>query len=199
MYLIDIYLLVRMRNLKRYSDTTYAILGILTTDCKSGYAIKQFIDQSLNHFWKISYGQIYPALKSIVEEGLAEVRISSTRGKPDKNEYYLTSKGKETLKSWLEQPIKQLPVERNEILLKLFFSRHQPKERTLLLLESYKRDLETRYQTYAAIEQAISTHKEKSEDTMYWLFTLNYGKRIAEAAVAWCEDTLNKLLNEGES
>ncbi|WP_082220275.1 PadR family transcriptional regulator [Domibacillus robiginosus] len=183
--------------MKTYSDTTYAILGILTTDCRSGYAIKQFIDQSLHHFWKISYGQIYPTLKSLVEEGLAEVQISSTPGKPDKNEYSLTSKGKETLKNWLEQPIKQLPVERNEILLKLFFSRHQPKEKTLLLLESYKKDLESRFQTYAAIEQAITKYHDTSADTMYWLFTLDYGKRITKAAVEWCEAAFDKLLHEG--
>ena len=113
-----------------YNDTTYAILGILTTECKSGYAIKQFIDQSLNHFWKISYGQLYPTLKLLVQEELAEVHKSTNPGKPDKNEYYLTSKGRDVLKCWLEQPIKQLPIERNEILLKLFLVRHQSSENT---------------------------------------------------------------------
>ncbi|WP_143522374.1 PadR family transcriptional regulator, partial [Pseudomonas sp. 2822-17] len=66
--------------MKKCNDTTYAILGILTTECKSGYAIKQLIDQSLYHFWKISYGQIYPTLKVIVQEGLAEVRTSTKEG-----------------------------------------------------------------------------------------------------------------------
>ena len=79
----DTYHLDRVIPLKEYNHTTYAILGILTTDCRSGYAIKQFIDQSLNHFWKISYGQIYPTLKLIVEEELATVRTSSEKGKPD--------------------------------------------------------------------------------------------------------------------
>ena len=37
----------------------------------------------------------------------------------------LTSKGLEAFKSWLECPIEQLPVERTEILLKLFFGRYQ--------------------------------------------------------------------------
>ena len=64
-----------------YNHTTYAILGILTTNCRSGYAIKQLIDRSLNHFWKISYGQIYPTLKRIVDDGLAEVRDSSHSGR----------------------------------------------------------------------------------------------------------------------
>ena len=138
----DTYHLDRVIQLKKYNHTTYAVLGILTTDCKSGYAIKQFIDQSLNHFWKISYGQIYPTLKLIVEEELATVRTSSEKGKPSSNEYNLTSKGRETLKDWLEKPIEQVPVERNEILLKLFFGRHQSKENIVLHLEDYKQKLE---------------------------------------------------------
>lgn len=79
--------------MKKYNDTTYAILGILTTDCKSGYEVKQLIDKSLHHFWKISYGQIYPVLKLIVEEGLAEVSPASSSGRSDKREYHLTEKG----------------------------------------------------------------------------------------------------------
>ncbi|MGD6967845.1 PadR family transcriptional regulator [Rossellomorea vietnamensis] len=179
--------------MKKYNDTTYAILGILTTECKSGYAIKQLIDNSLSHFWKISYGQIYPALKLIVEEDLAEIKETSTPGKRDKNEYYLTQKGKETLKSWLEKPIEQLPVERNEILLKLFFGQHQSKGNTLLLLHNYKEDLEKRFQTYITIEQSITANHALNEDAAYWLFTLDYGKRVTKAGVEWCESTLSKF------
>ncbi|MBS4177668.1 PadR family transcriptional regulator [Lederbergia citrea] len=184
--------------MKSYNDTTYAILGILTTECNSGYAIKQFIDRSLNHFWKISYGQIYPTLKLIVQEGLAEVRTSSNPGKPDRNEYYLTSKGIEALKSWLEQPIEQLPVERNEILLKLFFGRYQAREKTVSLLQDYKQELEGRFQTYVSIEQAIINHQDNEEDSMYWLFTLDYGKRTTKAAIDWCEVTLDTISMKGD-
>ncbi|AXI11236.1 PadR family transcriptional regulator [Oceanobacillus zhaokaii] len=182
--------------MKKYNDTTYAILGILTTECKSGYAIKQFIDRSLNHFWKISYGQIYPTLKLIVQEELAEVRASSSPGKPDKNEYFLTSKGMEILKNWLKQPVEHLPIERNEILLKLFFGRFQAKESKILLLQDYKQNLEGRYHTYVSIEQAIINHNDDNDDSIYWLFTLDYGKRITKAAIEWCDYTLDKLSAE---
>jgi PadR family transcriptional regulator, regulatory protein AphA len=184
--------------LKKYNHTTFAILGILTTDCRSGYAIKRLIDQSLNHFWKISYGQIYPTLKLIVEDELATVSSSSHKSKPDKNEYYLTLKGKETLRNWLEKPIEQIPIERNEILLKLFFGRHQSKEIAVLHLEDYKQKLEARYQTYISIEQGITTNKDNWEDARYWLFTLDYGKRITKAAIEWCTFTLEQISEEEE-
>jgi DNA-binding PadR family transcriptional regulator len=187
-----------MNLLKKYNYTTYAILGILTTDCSSGYAIKQLIDQSLNHFWKISYGQIYPTLKLIVDEGLATVSTSALKSKPERKEYHLTSKGKETLRNWLEEPIDQIPTERNEILLKLFFGRHQSKENTVLTLEDYKQKLEARYLTYISIEQSIATHKNNGEEAKYWLFTLDYGKRMTQAAIEWCTFTLEHYLKEEE-
>lgn len=177
--------------MKNYNDTTYAILGILTTSCRSGYDIKQLIDRSLTHFWKISYGQIYPTLKLITEDGLATIETSSQPGKPDRNEYELTDKGKEVLRHWLEQPIKQIPVERNEVLLKLFFGNHQSRQQTIHTLQEYKSKLEERYATYVAIEQSITEHVTKEEkDAQYWLLTLDYGKRTTIAAIEWCEHAL---------
>ncbi|MEK3806714.1 PadR family transcriptional regulator [Metabacillus sp. SLBN-84] len=184
--------------MKTYSDTTYAILGILTTDCRTGYDIKQLIDRSLTHFWKISYGQIYPTLKTIVEEELATVTITSQPSKPERKEYHLTAKGKETLKNWLEEPIKQIPAERNEMLLKLFFGRHQSKENTVRVLKDYKTNLEARYLTYTSIEESITAHKDHAEDAVYWLFTLDYGKRMTKAAIEWCMFTLEQLVKEEE-
>ncbi|GAA0340222.1 PadR family transcriptional regulator [Oceanobacillus sp. FSL W7-1293] len=179
--------------MQKYNDSTYAILGILTTNCRSGYEIKQFIDNSLNHFWKISYGQIYPTLKRLEEEGLATVQTSAQEGKPERKEYFLTEKGKEVLKNWLEKPLKQLPVERNEVLLKLFFGRHQTKEQSLYLLEDYKQKLKNLYQTYEGIEEGIARHNHHQHDAKYWLFTLDYGKRVTEAAIAWCDATIKEL------
>lgn len=174
-----------------YNDTTYAILGILTTSCRSGYAIKQLIDRSLTHFWKISYGQIYPTLKLITEEGLATIQTSSQTGKPDRNEYELTDKGKEVLQEWLEQPIKQIPVERNEVLLKLFFGSHQSQQQTIRTLQEYKVKLEERYATYVGIEHSIIEHDtQEDNDAQYWLLTLDYGKRTTVAAIEWCEHAL---------
>lgn len=190
----------------QYNDTTYAILGILTTDCRSGYAIKQLIDRSLNHFWKISYGQIYPTLKLIVENELATIKTSAQLGKPDRHEYELTDKGKAVLQQWLAQPIKQIPIERNEVLLKLFFGSHQSIQQSLSLVNDYKQKLEAKLQTYIAIEQSIKQLKEQSSkqskhqqnDEKYWLMTLNYGKQTTAAAIQWCEESAKQLIASDE-
>ena len=179
--------------MKKYNDTTYALLGILTTEHRSGYDIKQFMDKSLNHFWKISYGQIYPTLKRLTEEGLAVVETASQEGKPERKEYFLTSKGEEVLKNWLETPLKQLPAERNEVLLKLFFGRHQTKEQSAALLKDYQQKLEAQFETYRQIEAMISQPDCEKGDAPYWLFTLDYGKRLTKAAIEWCGETMGKI------
>ncbi|MDH3629255.1 MAG: PadR family transcriptional regulator, partial [Acidobacteriota bacterium] len=44
------------------SSSRYAVLGILTLEPMSGYDIKKFIETSVAHFWRESYGNIYPLL-----------------------------------------------------------------------------------------------------------------------------------------
>ncbi len=88
------------------NQTKFSILGLLTTECRTGYEIKQLMDRSLNHFWKISYGQIYPTLQKLVNDELTTVNSVAQTDKPDKKEYVITTKGKKVLQDWLREPIK---------------------------------------------------------------------------------------------
>lgn len=179
--------------MKKTNHTKYALLGLLTTGCHTGYSIKQMIDGSLNHFWKISYGQIYPTLKQLVEEDLATVKDTAQEGKPDKKEYHLTPKGHDALQTWLQRPIETIPNEKNELLLKLFFSRHQRNETAIHHLRQYAEKLHTQYSTYTSIEAMITQNLSDEADAQYWLITLDYGKRTTKAAMDWCEATINTL------
>ncbi|WP_339148531.1 MULTISPECIES: PadR family transcriptional regulator [unclassified Sutcliffiella] len=177
-------------------NTQFAILGLLTIGCQTGYSIKQTMDGSLNHFWKISYGQIYPTLKKLVDNGYASVQDTSQEGKPDKKEYHITEKGKIALKEWLQDPILDLATDKNELLLKLFFSRHQDSSQTLDLLDSYKEKLTTRHDTFQAISKRINENHIQDADAPYWLMTLDYGLCTTKAAIDWCEQTKIKLLSK---
>ncbi|QDP39860.1 PadR family transcriptional regulator [Radiobacillus deserti] len=183
----------------KINHTKFAILGLLTTGCHTGYSIKQMIDGSLNHFWKISYGQIYPTLKILVEEGLATVKETIQEGKPNKKEYRITNKGMEALQNWLRSPIEDIPFEKNEFILKLFFSRHEPETTAIVKLETYLERLQARYSTYSSIESMIVTSLSNEEDASYWLFTLDYGIRTTKAAMDWCRDTIQKLKEMGNA
>lgn len=53
--------------------TRYVILGLLNEEPLSGYDIKKIIDIRMSFFWQESYGQIYPELSKLREEGLIEL------------------------------------------------------------------------------------------------------------------------------
>jgi len=104
------------------SNTAYVLLGFLDSHPHSGYDIKSVADHSTRFFWQISYGQIYPELKRLAELGLVE-RQTGSRGGRARNEYRITSKGRQALRAWLTATNPSAGFEmRDEMLLKLFFS-----------------------------------------------------------------------------
>ena len=48
----------------------YAILGLLHYRDMHGYQIKKHIEQNFGFMWSINYGQIYPNLRSLADDGL---------------------------------------------------------------------------------------------------------------------------------
>src|ERR1700754_1627141 len=105
--------------IKTGTSTEDAVLGLLSMSPMSGYGMRTVISQSIGHFWSESFGQIYPALKRLTAEGCVEKETERQKGRPDRNVYSLTAKGRERLREWLVVPaVPEVP--RNELLLKLF-------------------------------------------------------------------------------
>lgn len=104
------------------TNTSYVLLGFLDSHPHSGYDIKRIADHSTRFFWQVSYGQIYPELKRLVDLGLA-AQQPGARGGRTRNVYRITAKGRQALRSWLAQSAAAGSFEmRDELLLKLFFS-----------------------------------------------------------------------------
>jgi DNA-binding PadR family transcriptional regulator len=169
--------------------TRYAILGLLASGCTSGYEMKHTIDTSLNHFWKISFGQVYPMLKTLAQEGLI---VEETGEGDDRKTFVLTPDGEADLRRWVEEPTTELPVQRNELLLKLYFARHESKETTIQKIDQHAALLRERLETYHMIERTIRAYPETNE-AMYWLLTLDYGKRKTQALLEWCAASIQTL------
>jgi len=52
----------------RGRQTELAVLGALSVQPMTGYAVREEIRQLLGHFWSESYGQIYPALAELATD-----------------------------------------------------------------------------------------------------------------------------------
>lgn len=174
------------------NKTRYAILGVLNLKPASGYDIKKFCDRTISHFWNENFGHIYPVLGQLQKEGLI---------KPDNNEiqdrrkiYGITHKGRNELFNWLLEPV-EFQQPRSELLLKISFGVEVPKEKVVEMLEDVKARYISRLKDYKTMESSyVNDEKaQKHPQYPYWLAPLRYGIIAAEAAVKWCDETIENI------
>ena len=101
--------------------TGRVILGMIASGRRTGYDIKAFVDKTTRYFWAASYGQIYPELKRLEDQGLVRGRSEPSGGRA-RTVYELTEAGAVALRHWLESDEETLYELRDEGMLKLFFS-----------------------------------------------------------------------------
>ncbi len=174
------------------NKSRYALLGVLSICPGSGYDVKKFMERSTSNFWSESYGQIYPMLKQLVDEGLAISHAEKQEGKPERYVYTLTAKGKEELQQWLAEPIENA-VERNELLLKLFFGEHNSIAKNIEHVQAFQVLQSQLLEKYQGIEHYLQAGAVNQPDLYYPLITVRYGIRRCQALLAWCEETLATL------
>src|SRR5437016_7256658 len=82
------------------SPTGLVILGMVALGKRTGYDIKQLVDRSVRFFWAASYGQIYPELRRLEEQGLITGHAEPSGGRA-RTVYELTDAGRRALEEWL--------------------------------------------------------------------------------------------------
>jgi PadR family transcriptional regulator AphA len=126
------------------SAVTWAVLGLIALEPRSGYDIKRIVDRSIRHFWAASYGQIYPELKRLEQVGWIAGQ-NLPRGGRTRRVYQITGDGQRGLREWLSGRETRIEM-RDESLLRLFFSDTVPCEHGLGLLaarrEGYRQMLD---------------------------------------------------------
>jgi len=162
------------------SNTSYVILGMLSLRPMSGYDIKQVADLSVRHFWAISYGQIYPELKNLVDAGLVSPADTSV-GDRRRTVYSLTRSGEEALADWAAIS-HEVPVEiRDEMLLRLFFADQlTPGERATLLHNMAGRHDRVADQLRAKPEQANCRGDVREFGIAFHEFCAGWFTKLAE-------------------
>ena len=121
-------------------------------------------------------------------------KVEQDEGKPSRNVYSITQKGKRELIEWLKQPTENTPA-RLELLLKMTFAKNYPKEYMLKELEQVKQKHIKRLEEYLKIEKALSNDEKTKADYgyPYWLSTLRYGIGDAQFRIKWCEESIERI------
>ena len=92
-----------MASKKRKSRTRNAVLGVLAYGPSTGYEIRKLLSDTTSHFWKESYGQIYPTLEELRAEGLIEVAEHETTGRETRR-FAILPEGEAELRDWIRSP-----------------------------------------------------------------------------------------------
>lgn len=159
----------------------------------SGYEIRRTIGESVANFWSESFGQIYPALRRLAEQGWVEVdEIDDAGGGRERIRYRLTESGQQELTRWLAEPVRP-PRPRNELLLKLFFGRHAGAGVIAEHIRAFRRRVEVDRTRYAEIRARIEEEAGRSPEADYWLLTLRYGEIEREALLRWADEAVTRL------
>ncbi len=176
------------------NKTRYAILGVLSMKPGSGYDIKKFCDKGISYFWNENFGHIYPVLKQLETEKVIIKTVEQSDGKPAKNIYSITAKGKEELTEWLLQPTENTPA-RLELLLKLTFARNIPADKVIEEMVQIKQKHLKRLDEYEKIEKEFNADEKTRMDRgyPYWLATIRYAIYDARFRIQWCEETIRNI------
>ena len=168
---------------------TWAVLGLIALEPKSGYDVKRIVDRSVRHFWAASYGQIYPELRRLEEIGWIE-GSEAPRGGRVRRVYRITAAGKRALDGWLRGPDARVEL-RDESLLRLFFADTLAHEDALVLLRGRREGYRGMLAYLRSLDDGEGT------DPPFVDLVYRWGLDYCEWGIEWCnrqEQRLQKLL-----
>lgn len=170
------------------SKTKYVILGLLAEDALTGYEIKKIVDTRFGFFWNESYGQLYPELKRLAQQGFIVAFDPIETSQRGKTSYSITQKGRRALETWLSEPVEKESV-RLEILLKMYFSQGMKPE----IMKQHIAEFSTSHQKQLDIlnmfQQQLSNIEQVHSNHGDILRVLDFGKKVYKAYIDWCEET----------
>ena len=173
----------------RASHTDMAVLGALSIEPMSGYALREAIRDVLGHFWSESFGQIYPALGELERHGYVE-RHGSARSRS--STFAITPSGTDHLRELLGRPVQDVPA-RNGLLLRLFFGRTLGVEACRALVTAAATEAQQRLRQFDELAAQVAGEPQHVDDAPFWQLTISAGHHSALATIAWAQESLAVL------
>jgi DNA-binding PadR family transcriptional regulator len=174
------------------------LLGFLKYRPQTGYELKQLMDQSTGHFWYAKQSQIYTTLKKMEREGWISSRVKTQKARPDRVVYKMTKSGVSVLENWISNPIREIDLHKNVLLVKLFFSARAGKE-TLLTQLRLLRNLHQQKirlykgQTKNVIQQSVGKRPKLKKDALLWEATRRFGEHYEQMCLNWLDETITMV------
>ena len=179
----------------------YILLGMLEHPA-AGYDLGREFESSARLFWSAELSQIYPTLKRLERKGLLTSReVPSDRG-PNRRVYERTPSGTAALEAWLREDPRLGHTRVPHIAQFYFLGDLGDTGATRRFLLELKGSLEERLAVYAAIEARMRRECDPLESVSHSQYhryaTLRAGVLVAQARLAWCDETLAELASRND-
>jgi len=166
-----------------------AILGLLHESPMHGYELRKRLNLVLGSFRALSYGSLYPCLKSLVErnwiQGTESIAPHAVASKRARIVYQLTADGKEHLQQVLASSGPATWEDENFDVRFAFFGQTDAETR-LRILEGRRTRLTERLET---IRQSFARTRERMDE--YTLELQRHGLEQVEREVRWLDGLID--------
>ena len=162
-----------------------AILGLLKERPMHGYELKKRLSYMLGHFWTVSYGSLYPALKRLEKSGSIERAYSVKEKTRNRNVFRITGRGEaEFMRLLTEDTSDSSLVDTEKFDLRMAFFQYLEPETRLALLETRRRLLEDQVAKFKAYRS------NNGDEDRYRKGLMRHKVELARSDIRW----LDKLM-----
>jgi DNA-binding PadR family transcriptional regulator len=168
----------------------YFILGMLNRQPMSGYDIKRFISSLSWLIGSPSSGSLYPALRRLLQDGLATVEVIPSENRPPRKVYSITEAGRLALREWTDQPVTaKTPL--RAFLMRLILAGNFSPSRLIGQLEQRRAQVAVHQAALEQMDQDSALGADLGQR-----LALRYSLAIATAELDCLSSMLRNLLNE---
>jgi DNA-binding PadR family transcriptional regulator len=165
-----------------------AILGGLKEKPMHGYELKKRLTYLLGHFWKISFGSLYPALKRLESKNAIEKAYTVKEKTRNRNVYRITPEGEDLFLRLLVETRKKSEItDEDKFSLRMAFFQYMEPEERLWLLEQRR--------NYLAERLNEMEHQRKSrykESDSYRQGLLGHRQEIVQSDITWLDGLIEQ-------
>jgi DNA-binding PadR family transcriptional regulator len=166
----------------------YALLGLIKTGPRSGYALRMVFETTPISTYSSSPGSIYPALKVLEKAGLVAQRPPAGA----KRVYHLTEAGEDALRAWLTAPVEEEDVGKRldmALLRFAFLEMQQDPQATLRFLDSF----ENAARAHAASLERFLAGEAGIKLSLQSRIAVEHGLKTTLCSAAWAADARRRL------
>lgn len=162
-----------------------AILGLLKERPMHGYELKKRLSYLLGHFWTVSYGSLYPALKRLEKANAIERAYAIKKKTRNRNVYRITDGGVNMFMSMLTDAMTEKALaDTDKFDVRMAFFQYLEPETRIKMLEKRRKCLEDQ------VAKVKAYRRTSREQDQYRSGLLRHKAEIAKSDIRW----LDKLI-----